>query len=190
MSPLLNIVEVKVLDFLRSNRAKKKKILREQRQIVLGLRMEMQRHLKEGKSRKDRAEISSEYNHDIYMEQMILDSLGTELFLSKHRKLRIVLPTKEEESPYWYFHEMSREWTLTPNGFAHLEDLFQGARMRRVQRFSVRCCCSDGDGVGLKVSTIDSGHLGALHGWEEGSHRPHQANDKATRKGLKNINSF
>jgi len=41
----------------------------------------------------------------------------------------------------------------------------------RISRYcvSVRCRCSDGDGVGLIVSTIDSGHLGALHGWEEGS---------------------
>jgi hypothetical protein len=33
---------------------------------------------------------------------------------------------------------------------------------------SVRCDRSDGSDPGLIVSTIDSGHLGALHGGQEG----------------------
>jgi hypothetical protein len=34
---------------------------------------------------------------------------------------------------------------------------------------SVRCPCSDGEGDDAIVSTIDSGHLGALYGGQEGT---------------------
>ena len=34
---------------------------------------------------------------------------------------------------------------------------------------TVRCPCSDGEGDDAIVSTIDSGHLGALYGGQEGT---------------------
>jgi hypothetical protein len=36
---------------------------------------------------------------------------------------------------------------------------------------SVRCPCSDGEGDDAIVSTIDSGHLGALYGGQEGAEK-------------------